>query len=74
VEQRVGEVIEGALAAVTPVAFASGTVMVCPPRIHVLALAPGTLQGTIFPPQRMDISVTLSDVEEAVDIREHRHG
>ena len=45
--------------------------MVCIPRIKVLALTPGTLQGTLFPPQRMDISVTLSDVEEMVDIREH---
>jgi hypothetical protein len=64
VEQGVREVIEGAFAAVTPGAFAAGTVMVGTPRIHVLALAPRTLKGTIFPPQRMDIGVTLSDVEE----------
>ena len=72
-EQRVGEVIEGALAAITPVAFASRTVVVGTPRSHILALAPGTLAGTLLPPQRMDISVTLSDVEEGMDLREHRH-
>jgi hypothetical protein len=39
-----------------------------------VALAPGTLQRAIFPPQRMDVGLTLFDVEELVDIREHRHG
>ena len=68
VEQRIGEIIEGALAAVTPVAFASGSVVVRPPRIDVLALAPGTLEWTIFPPQRMDVGVALVDVEELVDV------
>jgi hypothetical protein len=63
-----GEVVEGALAAVTPIAFAPGSVVVLPPRIDVLALAPGTLEGTIFPPQRMNISLTLVDVEELVDV------
>ena len=69
-----GEVVEGALAAVAPVAFATGSVVVCPPRINVVALAPGTLQGTIFPSQRMDVGLTLVNVEELVDVREHRHG
>src|SRR5712691_8135457 len=41
VEQGVREVIEGALAAVTPGAFAAGAVVVRAPRINVLALAPG---------------------------------
>jgi hypothetical protein len=67
VEQRIGEVIEGALAAVTPVAFASGSV-IRPPRIDVLALAPGTLEWTIFPPERMDIDVAAIGVEELVDV------
>jgi len=63
-----GQIIEGPLAAVAPVAFAARSVVVRPPRIHVLALAPGTLQGTIFPPQRMDVLLTLFGVEELVDI------
>jgi hypothetical protein len=68
VEQSIGEIVEGALAAVTPVAFAPGAVVVRAPRINVLALAPGTLEGTIFPPQRMDVGVTLVDVEEVMYI------
>jgi hypothetical protein len=63
-----GEVIEGALATVTPVTFTPGSVVIRPPRIDVLALAPGTLEGPIFPPQRMDVSLTLVDVEELVDV------
>jgi hypothetical protein len=51
-----------------------GSVGIIPPRIDVLTLTPGTLECTIFPPQRMDVDVTLIDVEEVVDIREHRHG
>jgi hypothetical protein len=74
VEQGVGEVIESALAAVTPVAFASRAVVVLPPRIDVLALAPGTLKGALFPSQRVDIDLALLDIEEVVDIREHGHG
>src|SRR5438128_9680765 len=68
VQQGVGEVIEGALAAVAPVAFAPGSVVVIPPRIDALALAPGTLEGPIFPPQRMDVSVALVNIEEVVDV------
>jgi hypothetical protein len=74
VEEGVREVVEGPLAAVTPGAFAARAVVVRAPRIHGLALAPGTLHGPIFPPQRMDGGVTLIDVEEVVDLREHRHG
>ena len=68
VEQCIGQIIEGALAAVTPVAFAAGAVVIPPPRIDVLALAPGTLEGPIFPSQRMDVGMTLVDVEEFVDV------
>jgi len=50
------EVVEGALAAVTPVPFTPGSIVIIPPRIDVLALAPGTLEGALFPPQRMDVS------------------
>jgi hypothetical protein len=69
-----GEIVEGALAAVAPVAFASRPVMVRAPRVDVVALAPGTLQGTIFPAQHMDVGLTLIDLEELVDVREHWHG
>ena len=72
-EERIGQVVEGAFAAVTPVAFAAGAVGVRAPWIDVLALAPGTLEWAILPPQRMDIGLTLVNVEELVDIREHRH-
>jgi hypothetical protein len=74
VEQRIGEVIEGALAAIAPVAFAAGSIVVRPPWIDILALAPGTLEGPIFPSQHMDVDLTLIDVEELVDVREHWHG
>ena len=67
-EQGSGEVVEGALAAVTSVAFTPGAIVVRPPRINILALAPGTLEGTIFPPQRMDVGLTLVDVEELVNV------
>ena len=73
-QQGVGEIIEGTLAAVAPVAFAAGAIVVRPPRIDVLALAPGTLEGAIFPAQRVEVGVALSDVEEVVDVREHGHG
>ena len=48
-EQGVGEIVEGALATVTPVAFAPGAVVVIPPRIDIVALASGTLEWAIFP-------------------------
>ena len=63
-----GEVIEGTLATVTPVPFTPGAIVVRPPRIDISALAPGTLEGTIFPPQRMDVRLTLVDVEELVKV------
>ena len=44
VQQGVSKVIEGALAAVAPVTFAARAIVVRPPRIDVMALAPGTLK------------------------------
>jgi hypothetical protein len=38
------------------------------PGIDVLALAPGTLEWPIFPSQRMNVGLTLVDVEELVDV------
>jgi hypothetical protein len=63
-----GEVVEGPLAAVAPVALAPRAVVVRPPGIDILALAPRTLKGTIFPPERVDVGLTLFGVEELVDI------
>jgi hypothetical protein len=73
VQQGVGEVIESALAAVAPVAFAPGAIVVIAPRIDVLALTPGTLERPIFPPECMDIGVAGVDVEELVEIGENWH-
>jgi hypothetical protein len=67
-EEGISQGIEGALAAVAPVAFAPGSVMVIAPRIDVVALTPGTLKRPIFPPQRMEVGLTLIDVEEVVDV------
>jgi hypothetical protein len=76
IQERSCEVIEGALATLlfTAVAFEAGLVVVGAPGPDVVALTPRTLEGSLFPPQRMDVGVTLIDVEEVVDIREHRHG
>ena len=63
-----GEIVEGALTAVAPVALTPGAVVVRAPGIDVLALAPRTLQGAFFPPERMDVGVTLVGVEEVVEI------
>jgi hypothetical protein len=48
VQQGVGEITEGALAAVAPVAFASRPVVVHTPGTDVLAVATGTLQTICF--------------------------
>ena len=63
-----GEVVEGPLSAVAPVALASRAVVVRPPEIDLLALAPRTLERTIFPPECVDVSLTVFGVEEVVDI------
>ena len=67
-EERTGQVVEGALAAVAPVALAPRAVVVRPPGIDVLALAPGTLEWAVFPPECMNVGVTVFGVEELVDI------
>ena len=72
-QQGVGKVVEGALAAVAPVALASRPVMVQAPRVDVVALLPGTLQGAIFPAQGMDISLARFYTEQLVDMREGQH-
>ena len=69
-----GEIVERALAAVAPVALASRPVVVIALGIDVLALAPGTLQRTVFPPQGMDIGLALFGAEAVVQMRAYRHG
>jgi hypothetical protein len=63
-----GQIVEGPLAAVAPVALAPRAVVVRPPGIDVLALAPGTLERAFFPPERMEVGVTGFGVEELVDV------
>jgi hypothetical protein len=72
-EQGGGEIVADALTAIAPVAFTSGLVVVRVPWIDSLALALGTLEGTIFPSQRMNIGWTLFGVAELVDVREPWH-
>ena len=73
-EQGSGEVVEGALAAMAPVAFAPGAVLVCAPLANVVALAARTLQRTIFPPEHPDVRLALFGVEELMQMGEHWHG
>jgi hypothetical protein len=47
---------------------APGAVVVRPPGIDILALTPGTLEGTLFPPQRVDGGLTMFGIEELVDV------
>jgi len=49
VEQGAGEIIEGALAVSTTIAFAPGAVVVIAPGTDVLTLVSGTLAWPIFP-------------------------
>jgi hypothetical protein len=49
VQQGIAEVVEGVLAAVTPVTVASGSILVCAPASNMVALAARTLQRTVFP-------------------------
>jgi hypothetical protein len=74
VHQGMGEVVEGTLAAMAPIAFASRSILVRAPAANVVALASRTLQRTILPPQHMDVRLALFGVEEVVQMREHRHG
>jgi hypothetical protein len=73
-QQGSGEIVEGALAAMAPVTFASWAILVCAPLSNVVALAARTLQWTIFPPQQTDVGLALFSAEEVVQMGEHRHG
>jgi hypothetical protein len=76
IQERAREVIEGALAALlfTAVAFQAWLGMVRAPWSDVEALTAGTLEGPIFPAQRMDVGLTRFGVEEVVQMRHNRHG
>src|SRR5262249_1540567 len=76
IQERAGEVIEGTLAALlfTAVAFQARLSVVGAPWSDIEALTAGTLEGSIFPAQRMDGGVTRFGVEEVVEMRHHRHG
>ena len=52
----------------TPVPFAPGAIMILPPAIDVPALAPGTLEGPIFPLKGMNVGLALFSVEQLVDV------
>ena len=68
-----GEVVEGALAVMAPVAFAPGAILVCAP-LSISALTARTLERTILPPEHTDVGLALFSVEELVDMGKHRHG
>jgi hypothetical protein len=70
VQQGIGEVVEGALAAMTPVALTSGAVLICAPLSNGMALAPRTLERTILPPEYTDVRLALFGVEELVAMGE----
>ncbi len=72
-EHGVREIVKGALVAVTPGAFTSWSVVVIAPRIDVVAVAPGTWQRAIFPPQRMDVGLAGVGTEKLVYMGENRH-
>lgn len=61
-EQRVGEVIEGTPTAVTPVAFQPWRIVLRAPGTDVVALATGTLERAIFPPQGTELAFQFYDL------------
>jgi hypothetical protein len=72
-QQGSGEVVEGALAAMAPVTFAPGAILVCTPLSNVVTLTSRALQRTIFPPQRMDIGMASFYTEQLVYMRKGQH-
>src|SRR5262249_36050415 len=76
IQECAREVIEGALAALlfAAVAFQARLSVVGAPGTDVEALTAGTLEGPIFPAQRMDVGLTRFGVEEVVEMRHNRHG
>lgn len=48
--------------------------MVRAPRADVVAVTPGTVEQATFPPEYIDVGVTLCGAEKVVDVGENRHG
>jgi hypothetical protein len=48
--------------------------MVRAPRTDVVAVTPGTVERATFPPEHIDVGVTLFGAEELMDVGENRHG
>ena len=67
-QQGIGEVVEGVLAAMAPVAFAPRTILVGTPLSNVVTLTSRTLQRTIFPPEGMDVRLALFGTEELMEV------
>jgi hypothetical protein len=68
VHYGVGEIVEGAFAAMAPVAFAPGSIVVGAPGTHVVAVTPGTLERTLVPPQRMDVGLAVFSTEKVMEM------
>ena len=67
-QERVGEIIKGASAAVAPVTLQSGPVVVGAPGHNGGALAPETGQRTLLPPPGMERGVAGVGVAEVVEV------
>ncbi len=65
-QQRMGEIVEGAPTALAPVAFASRPVVVRTPGPNIVALASGTSERALLPPEQMDVGVASVGAEELV--------
>jgi len=76
IQERAREVIEGALATLlfAAVAFQARLGVIGTPGPDVVALTPRTLEGPVFPAQRMDVGLTRVGVEEVVEMGHNRHG
>ena len=73
-EQRRGEVVERALAAMTPGALAARAILGRAPAAHLGAPAARTWQRPVLPPERMEVGWALFGVAEGGHMRESRHG
>jgi hypothetical protein len=65
-EPRVGEVVQGAPTALTPVAFQAWSVVVRTPGTNGLALTTGTLKRSLLPPQGTEVGLASVSAKELV--------
>jgi len=73
-QERVGEVIKGASAAVAPVALSSWPIVIRAPVPNLVALALGTGQRMLVPPQGRELGVAGVSVAEVVEVGKDRPG